>query len=169
MIKVPAECSQADHLGQVLVRAEQESRIDLQGQRLAHRHHFVLLKHAQQLGLQRKGELADLIEKDRSSLGRAEHAQHGLLGARECAADVAEELALEKTLADTRAIDRDERPLRPQALGKKPPGNQFLPRAAFAFNQNTTVGNRDLVNKFQHITNRLGNTHDNGHTGSRGL
>ena len=129
----------------------------------------MLLQHAEELGLQGKGELADFIEKDRSAFRRAEHAQHRLLGARERAANMAEELALEKTLADTRAIDRDKGPVGPLTLGKKPPGNQLLPRAAFTFDQNAAVGGRHLVNKPQHITNRLGNAHDNGHTGSRDL
>ena len=167
MIEVPAECSQPDHLRQVLVRTGQKSRIDLHRHGLAHGHDFVLLQHAEELGLQGKGKLADFIEKDRSSIGRAEHAQHRLLGARERAANVAEELAFEKTLADTRAIDRDKGPVGPLTLGKKPPGNQLLPRTAFTFNQNAAVGGCHLVNKLQHITNRLGNAHDNGHTGSR--
>ena len=147
MVEVPAEGPLPDHLRQVLVRTGQKSRIDLHRHGLAHGHHFVLLQHAEELGLQAQGELADFIEKDRSPVGRAKHAQHGLLGARECAANVAEELAFEKTLADARAIDRDKRPVGTLALGKKPPGNQLLPRAAFAFNQNAAVRSRHLVNK----------------------
>ena len=129
----------------------------------------MLLQHAEELGLQGEGELADFIEKDRSSFGRAEDAEHGLLRARERAANMAEELAFEKTLADTRAIDRDKGPVGALTLGKKPPGNQLLARAAFTFDQNATVGGCHLVDKPQHITNRLGITHDNGHTGSRDL
>ena len=169
MIEVPAECSQPDHLRQVLVRAGQKSRIDLHRQGLAHGHDFVLLEHAEELGLQGEGKLADFVEKNRSAIGRPEHAQHRLLGAREGAANVAEELAFEKTLADTRAVDRDKGPVGPLTLGKKPPGNQLLARTAFTFNQNAAVGGCHLVNKPQHITNRFRNAHNYGHTGSRDL
>ena len=169
MIEVAAEFSQPDHVRQVLVRSGQKARIDLHRHRLAHGHYFMLLQHAEELGLQGKRKLADFIEKDRSSLRRPEHAEHGLFGARERPAHVAEKLAFKETLADACAIDRNKRPLRAMTLGKQPPGDQLLSRAAFTFNQNAAVGGGHLVHKLQHITNRLGNAHDNGHTASRDL
>ena len=82
---------------------------------------------------------------------------------------MAEELAFKKTLADPRAIDRDKRLVGALTLGKKPPGNQLLPRAAFPFDQHGTFGGRHLIHKLQHITNRIRNAHNYGHTGSRNL
>lgn len=43
----------------------------------AQTHHFTLLKHAQQFDLQRHGQVADLIEKQRAAIGLFEPARLG--------------------------------------------------------------------------------------------
>jgi hypothetical protein len=82
---------------------------------------------------------------------------------------MAKELALKKTFTDSGTIHGDKRPVGTQTAGEKPPGDQLLARSAFTFNQDTAVGRRYLIDKLKHITNRLRNAHNYGHTGSRDL
>ena len=66
----------------------------------AERLELALLQHAQQLGLQRRRDLADLVEEDRAAVGQREAAL--LVGRRagERALVVAEQLGLEQRLGD---------------------------------------------------------------------
>ena len=57
---------------------------------------LALLQDAQQLGLQRRRQLADLVEEQRAAVGLLERPTLPLGGAGERAALVAEELALEQ-------------------------------------------------------------------------
>ena len=66
-------------------------------------------EHAQQLRLQRRGHLGDLVEEERAAVGQLEAAQPPLGGAGEGAALVAEQLALDERLGDGRAVEGDER------------------------------------------------------------
>ena len=60
----------------------------------------LLLEEAQQLGLQRRHHLADLVEEHRAAVGRLEQAALLLPRVGEGAALVAEELALEQRLRE---------------------------------------------------------------------
>jgi hypothetical protein len=70
---------------------------------------LLLLERAQQLGLTRERELADLVEKQRPFAGRFERARARGHRARERASLVAEELALEEGLGDRGAVDDAQR------------------------------------------------------------
>ena len=136
MIQVAAERPLTDHFRQVPIGAGQEAGIHLDRDRLAHRHHFLLLQDPQQLGLKEQGDIADFIEKDRAAVGRADDAEHVLLGPGKGPANMAEKLALEKRLADARAIDGNKRRDRGAGLlFAKTPGNQFLARTALTLDQ----------------------------------
>src|SRR4029434_4268218 len=71
--------------------------------------HLAVLEHAQELPLQRKTHVPDLVEKERPSARLLEQAALGGVRARERAAHVAEQLALEQTLGQRGAVDRQER------------------------------------------------------------
>ena len=76
----------------------------------ADRAHLALLQHAQQLHLERRRQLADLVEEQRAAVGRPEEAGLALVvGAGEGALLVAEQLALEQRLGQRAAVDGDER------------------------------------------------------------
>ena len=62
----------------------------------ADRRHLALLQHAQQLGLQGEGHVADLVEEQRAAVGLAKLPGAVGDGAGEGAALVAEQLALEQ-------------------------------------------------------------------------
>src|SRR5262249_12026779 len=70
----------------------------------------MLLEEAQELPLQLRRQLADLVEEDGAARRRLEPAGLVLPRAGEGALHVAEELALDQVLGERRAADRDERP-----------------------------------------------------------
>ena len=70
---------------------------------------LAVLQDVQQLGLQRRRHLADLVEHDRAVLRELELADARSAGAGEGAALVAEQLALEQVGRQRRAVDLDER------------------------------------------------------------
>src|SRR5262249_26163768 len=70
--------------------------------------HLLLLQHAQQLHLQVKRHVADLIEKQRATICRFEPTRARLLCARERAGLVSEQLRLDEVLAERAAVNRDE-------------------------------------------------------------
>src|SRR5262249_5491597 len=57
-----------------------------------------LLQHAQELGLRRQGQLADLVEKERSSAGRLERAFSRAVRPGKRSALVSKQLAFDKLL-----------------------------------------------------------------------
>ena len=75
--------------------------------------HAALLEHPQHFGLQRRIELADLIEEQDAAVRRANEAFAVAIGAGERAAAMAEQLALGKARADRPAVQRNERSIPP--------------------------------------------------------
>src|SRR5439155_1077824 len=69
---------------------------------------LALLEHAQELRLERERHVGDLVQEERAARGDLELADAPLDRAREGAALVAEELALEELVGDGRAVERHE-------------------------------------------------------------
>jgi hypothetical protein len=94
--------------------------------------HGPLLQHPQELGLQARRHVADLVEEQGAAVG----GQHQTLaigpGVGEGAAHVAEKLALEQRLRHGGAVDRHERPVGPRAATVQRASNQLLAGAALA-------------------------------------
>ena len=98
-----------------------------------------VLEDVQQLGLQRRLHLADLVEEDRAGVRLLELADPRRRGAGERALLVAEQLALEELRGQRRAVDLDERPV----LARRPlvdgAGHQLLADAALAADEHRDV------------------------------
>jgi len=71
--------------------------------------HFAVFEHAQELCLRGRGQVGDLVEKQRAAIRERELAAPRFVGAGERTAHVAEELALEQRVGHRRAVHRDER------------------------------------------------------------
>src|SRR5690606_13754618 len=97
------------------------------------REYLARLQRAQDLGLCGKAKLADLVEKQSPSVGKAELAGIAPKGAREGALFVAEQLALDQGFGNGGAIDRDERAVGSRAVAMEEERNDILagPRRAF--------------------------------------
>ena len=100
----PSFCS-----AEVAVGRAHDAHVDALGQRRADGDDLLRLKNAQELRLRLEGHVADLVEQERAAVGRANEAHLVAVGARERAALVAEELALEERRRDGRAVDGLER------------------------------------------------------------
>ena len=93
---------------QIAIGGRNDVHVDVDRCDRAHALDFAGFEHAQQLGLHRLRQLADLVEEQRSAVRDFEQSRLVVGRAGECAARVSEQLALEKRLDDSRAVDRDE-------------------------------------------------------------
>ena len=110
------------------------------------------LEHAQQLGLQVDGQLADLVEEHRAAVGRLEHALARRHGARERAALVAEQLALQQVGRHRAAVDDQERLVAARAAVVNRLGGDLLAGAGLALQQDGGLAARRLA---EHVEHRL--------------
>jgi hypothetical protein len=108
-VEIGAELPLDDPGPKVPVRRADDPHVDREGAVAAHGSHAPLLEHAEELGLVRERELADLVEEERAPRGLAEEPRAIGGRAREGALEVAEELALDDLVRDRRAVDREER------------------------------------------------------------
>ena len=102
-----------------------------------------LLEDAQQLGLERRRDLAHLVEEQGAPLGRLDPADLPLDRPGEGSSLVAEELALEERLGERGAVDRHERLAGPRAAAVEGAGRHLLAGAALAAQQDGRVGGGD--------------------------
>jgi hypothetical protein len=107
-VEVLAEAAVGDSLLEVAVGGGDEA--DVEAARLggAEAAHLAFLEGAEQLGLERGGQLGDLVEEERAAVCGLEQAGLVAVGAGECALLVAEQLGLEQVLGQGRAVDGDE-------------------------------------------------------------
>ena len=73
-----AEVAVFDHLGQVAVRGADHPHVDLTGLVVADPPDLAAFQHAQQLGLHRFGQFADLVQEDASRRGRPRTGPRGV-------------------------------------------------------------------------------------------
>ncbi len=112
-------------------------RLDLVG---AQRLDLLLLQHAQQLGLQRQRQVADLVEEQRAAVGHLELADARLaVGTGKGAGGGAEQLGLHQAFRNRRDIDRDEGPARPRREVMDALGQQLLAGAGLATQQHRGI------------------------------
>ena len=116
---------------------------------------LALLQHAQQLGLQERRHLADLVEHQRAAARQLEQADLVLQRAGERALLVAEELRLDQVLRNRRAVDLDERALGAQAAQVQRVGDQFLAGAVLALDQDVGVARRHRFDELEELAHLL--------------
>ena len=103
------------------------------------------LEHAQQFHLQLHRHLGDLVEEDRAAVGALEEALVLAIRAREAAALVAEQLALDELRRDGAAIQRQERRFAPPAQLVDGVRGELLAGAALADQQRGGRSGRDAA------------------------
>jgi len=107
---------------------------------VAHRQHAPVLKHAQQLGLERQVQLSDLVQEQDSLVGGAEQPQAIAIRSREGAAPVTEQLRFGQRRLERRAIEGYEGPA--PALGVElvqSAGHQFFASSGLTGEQHRNV------------------------------
>ncbi len=139
-----------DHSREVAVRGRHEADVHANRPRAAQPLELLLLQNAEQLGLEFRRDVADLVE-EQCPLVRQLKAAHLLAdGAGEGALLVAEQLALQEAGGDGGAVELDERALAAGAQVVKGPGDELLARAGLAADQDGRAGGRDRLDLREH-------------------
>src|SRR6185369_16500066 len=121
-----------DHGRQDPVRRRDYADVDAERLGRADALDLAILEHAEQLHLDAERQLADLVQEDRAAVRRLEEPLAITVGARERAANVAEELALEERRRERRTVADDERPVVERREVVNRAGDQLLAGAALA-------------------------------------
>src|SRR5690606_27563267 len=106
--EVLAKALLGDRLLEILVRRRDDPDVDVDRLVVPEPPDLAFLDGPQQLRLERRRRLGDLVEEERPAVRLLEEALARADGAGERAAHVTEELALEQRLADGRAVDGHE-------------------------------------------------------------
>ena len=130
---------------QVSIGCCDQANVDFSGTFFADPFEFAFLQDAQQLGLQFKRDLADLVEKERPAFGKLKASNPIAHRPREGTFCVAEELAFVQFPRHLGAVDFDERPFRPLAAPMDLPGDEFLAGAALSQDEHGRFGRRHQV------------------------
>jgi hypothetical protein len=125
--------------------AATSAHVDLLLALAAQAQHRAFLQRAQQLGLQRQRQLADLVQEDGAAVGQLEPAGAFTMAAGEGAAFVAEQFALEQRLGNGGAVDLDEGRVAARAGQVQRAGEQLLAGAAFTQQQHRGRGRRHTL------------------------
>jgi hypothetical protein len=111
----------------------------------------VVLQEAEELDLEGRRQLADLVEEEGAAVRRLDAAAALGVGAGEGALLVAEELALEQRLRDRRAVDGHEGPRGPRGEPVDRAGRDLLARAALAREEDGGIDGRHLADRGEHL------------------
>src|ERR1700679_291723 len=98
--------------------------------------------------LQIEREIANLIEKERATMGGSDKTDTVAICTGECTLHETEEFRANERCRNGTAIQRDKRSLHPRAMTVARTIN-ILPGSGFSLDQNGQVGSRDLVHGLQ--------------------
>src|SRR5450432_71073 len=132
MVEIFAECSLFHHHREAAVGSRDPADVGLHCLLATHTLEALLLQDAQELGLQARRQLADLVQKERPPFGQLDPAALTCVCAGERALFVTEELALQKLRRKRGAVDGDERLRGPRAPAMHCACGNLLARAAVA-------------------------------------
>ena len=153
VVEVLAEAARL-HVGrEVAVRRGDEPHVD----RLrapADLLHFARLERAQDLGLDRQRELADLVDEERAFVGLLEVPLPRLRGAGERPLRVAEQLRLRELARDRGGVEAHERLVGPARVGVERGRHHVLAGAALARDKHGDVLRRDARDHVEHAPHR---------------
>src|SRR5712692_10057323 len=150
-IEILAEAPLAQRGVEVDVRGADQAEIDVHDPVAADRPVLALLQDTQQLGLEIRRHLADLVQQQRAALRHLEQDFLVHRRAGERALLVAEELRLDEILRDGRAVDLDERPFGALAVVVHRVGDQLLAGAVLALDENVRFAGRHALDQLEEI------------------
>ena len=152
VVEVVAEAAVGNHLRQVAVRGRNQPHIDLDRLRAAQALELLFLQHAEQLGLQLRGDVADLVEEQRPLVRQLETPDFLADGTGEGTLLVAEQFAFQQSRGDGGAVEFDEGTGRSRTQLVHGPSDEFLARARFATDEHRGAGGGDRLDLLQHPT-----------------
>ena len=153
MVEIHAEGAALHLGGEVAIGGGYQADVELPGACAADTLELALLQDAQQLGLQLRSQLADLVEKNGAALGHLELALFLRHGSGEGALLVSEQLAFQQRLGEGGAVDGDEGLGRARAEAVQGAGHQFLAGAGFAEDEHRGVLRSHARDQPEHFVN----------------
>src|ERR1700722_4816803 len=106
VVQIDSKLAFRHHLSEILIGRRHDPNIDSGGLRTPKPFEFLLLNHAQELRLKFQRQFANLVEKERASIGSLK-APHSLgNGSSECAPLMTEQFAFEERGRNRRTVDR---------------------------------------------------------------
>ena len=136
MIEILPEAVRPDRLVQVLARGGDQPDVDRLAPGAAEPADGLLLEHLEELRLQAFREEAHLVEEEGAAMRCLEEARLGLARVGECAPLEAEQFRLQQGPGNRGAVDVNERPRRAGPPAVDGPGQEPLPGASFAEDEN---------------------------------
>src|SRR5688500_6040684 len=127
---------------EVAVRGRDHAHVDADRRRSTDALELLLLENPKKLRLKLELHFRDLIEQQRSAMRALEGAFDTLDRARERAALMTEQRALDEAIGKGSAVQLDERLVATVALVVDRAGEQLFPRAALALQQDRSAGGR---------------------------
>ena len=152
--EIGAEAPFVDLARQVAVGGGDDAHVDGARRRGAERRDLAALDDAEQLGLQRQRQLADLVEEDGAAVGHLQQALALGVGAGEGALGVAEELRLHELAEERAAVDDDEGAVLARRLVVDALGDLLLAGAGLAFDEHRAVALGDGVELLEQLAHR---------------
>ncbi len=144
VVQVGSEAPLRDRRLEVVMRRGYHADIHTLGARGSDALEFPFLQHAQELHLNLRRQVTDLVEENRAAVGQLEPSLAHPHGAGERAFLVTEQLAFHQRRWERGAVDPDQRAgVAPAPLVQRP-GEQLLARSGRAEQQHVRVRRRDL-------------------------
>jgi hypothetical protein len=150
----------AQRVLEIDVRVADQAEVHANEPIAANRAVLALLQDTQQLRLQVRRHLADLVEEQRPAFGHLEEAHLVRGGAGERALAVAEQLALDELGRDRRAVDLDERPPHAVRVVVNRVGNELFAGPVLALNQDVGVAGGHALDELEEVLHLLALAHD---------
>ncbi len=154
-VEILAQLSAAHSLFCIFVRRCQHTHVDRRFALAPQAAHFAILEDAQQFRLRRRRHLADFIEQQRSCVGKFEAADPAFRRAGECAALVAENLALHQGFRNRGTVDSHEGPAGPRRELVNRAGHNFFARPGLACDEYGRRARRSHFHDAHHFLHGL--------------
>src|ERR1043166_8726528 len=150
IIKIASKSLLIYSLPQICVRSRNQARIGVNGSSTSQPLEFPLLKDSQELGLELKRNVADLVEKYGAAVGQFETPDALRNGAGERAPLVPEQLAFEQAGGNRRTVELHERARPPKAEIVDCASDQFFSSSRLAKYQYSRIGGRHSLDIFEY-------------------
>jgi hypothetical protein len=154
---------------EVPVRRDDDPDVHRDGHRPSDPEELPLLDDPQELGLGRRGQLRDLVEKQRSPVGQLEAAGPALLRTGVRPPLVPEQLVLDEPFRNRGDVDGHERPRGTRRESVERPGEELFPRSGLAGQDHGDVGRGGPPDPFESLGERGRRADDRRHAGQAGL
>src|SRR5258708_5856573 len=153
-VQVAAKHFRLDQVPKVLVRCSDQAYVDEAIANVAHAPKSFFFHDLEQLGLDVRIDVSDLIQKKCAAMTDFEQAGFGADGAGKSAAFVAKQLRLQEFAGEAGTIQIDEGLLRPRPVLVKPGGKNSLAGAGLALNQDGALTVSDFGGCLGHAADR---------------